>query len=338
MVSTAPAGYIESQTKVVLDPATEYSTTLMVKSVAARTMVAEPNQQALVVQEPYRGWVSFPPASLLNTSGTPVSEPVTAQITTLDLMSGDRPAFPGNDFLGLDPTETTVSLAVVVVAEVKLVGASGTHYHPLATPATLRLAIPGALLGRLADGDTIPLWYYDITIGRWRQEGMGTIRRDPIDGRLWAEGQVAHMSWWSFAYPLREVACLRFRPIDAETGTSLRRVPFIIEGITFISGALGTTQGDEIAFTSKKTQHSSNPEQVRLMFYEKGISTYLRQDPTNSAHYYKVSMPGLATPIAMPSVAGRHTAQWDDCQDLGLLSISSATFVGTTIRSIANQQ
>jgi|GEM_PF-6655133 len=338
LISATPAGYAENQSKVALGPTTEYSTVLMVKSVAARTMVAEPNNQRLIVQEPYRGWVSLPPASLLNTSGIPISEPVTAQLTTLSLFGEDRPAFPGNDFLGVSPAnpKATLALEAVVVAEVRLVGASGTHYHRLATPATLRLAISGAQLGRLADGDSVPLWYYDTVVGQWRQEGMGIIRRVSADGRLWAEGQVTHLSWWSFAYPISEYACLRFQPVDAETKKSLAHMTFEVEGVNFASGTQGTLWGDEIAFTTKRTKDPVNPEQVRLMFYENGITTYLQRDPINPTLYYRVSMPGLATPISMPSVAAKHTTHWEDCQDLGLFNISALKFSGATSRNIPN--
>ncbi|CAK0778952.1 exported hypothetical protein [Gammaproteobacteria bacterium] len=335
LASTTPAGYAEHQSKVVLGPATEYSTTLVVKSVATRTMATEPNNQGLTVQEPYYGWASIPPASLLNTLGTPVTEPVTAQLTTLPLFDEDRPAFPGNDFLGVNPSDAkaTLSLEAVVVAEVKLVGTSGTPYHRLATPATLRLAIPGVLSGHLADGDSIPLWYYDTVTGYWRQEGMGTIRRSPTDERLWAEGQVTHLSWWSFAYPINDYACLRFRPVDAETKAPLRHLTFEIEGINFASGTQGTLRGDEVAFTTKRTHDSANPAQVRLMFYENGSANYLQRDTVNPLLYYKVSMPGLATPISMPSVATKHTDHWEDCQDLGLLNISTFKFTEATVRN-----
>ncbi|CAK0760057.1 hypothetical protein CCP3SC5AM1_270004 [Gammaproteobacteria bacterium] len=334
LASTIPGGYTENQVKVALGPGNEYSTTMVVKSVAARTMAFTPYKQALIVEEPYRGRVSIPPASLVSTSGLLVSEPVTAQLTTLDLTGEDRHAFPGNDFLGVTDTDqqALVALEIVVSAEVKLVGASGTRYHRFANPATLRLAIPGRLLGRFADRDPIPLWHYDTSTGVWRQEGEGMIRRDPGDGRLWAEGKVAHITWWSFAYPIKEYACLRFRPIDAESKVSLSHLPFKVEGISFNGGAQVTVRDNEVAFTTKMTLDPAKPEQVRLMFDEEGISTYLQRDPANPSRYYQVPMPGLATPISMPGVAVRHTTRWENCHDLGplMISVHRSTSVAAT--------
>lgn len=325
LASVRPAGYTENQVKIALGQGQKYHATIVVKSVTTRTMSFAPYKQTLTIQEPYQGWVSLSSASLLNNSDLIVVEPVTAQLTPVDFAGGERYAFPGNDFLGVTNGDqpTTVALENIVSAEIKLIGASGTYYHRLATPATLRIAIPGSVVGRFADRDSIPLWYYDTSIGIWRQEGEGKIRRDPSDGRLWAEGQVSHMTWWSFASPIREYACLRFRPMDEETGTPLNHFTFKVEGVTFNGGTQVTVRGNEVAFTTKRSTDTENPEKVRLMFHEQGVPTYLRQDPTNPTRYYKVSMPRFATPIPMPSATAKHTVQWNSCHDLGILNVSS---------------
>ncbi len=322
LVSAAPPGYVENQTKVTLNAGTEYSTTLVLKSIATRTMVMAPNTQPLVVQEPYHGWVSVPSASIQSTLDAPVSEPVTAQLTTLDPTSEDRRALPGYNFHGIsaDDQQTPVTLDVVAAAEINLIGTSGTRYHRLATNATIRLAVPGELLGHINDGDNIPLWYYDTSAGLWREEGIGTVQSAPNNKRPWVEGQVKHITWWSFAFPIREFACLRFRPIDATTNIPLTRLHYWSEGISYLSGAEGILQGDEVVVVGKKSKDAAHPEQVRLMIYDdEGTPNYLQRDATNQ--FYKVSMPGLATSIPLPSTVGTHAPRWENCQDLGLIRI-----------------
>ena len=330
LVSTASAGYAENQTKIVLSAATEYQTVLVLKPIAARTLVIAPNSEELIAEAPYCGWVGLPPASLLSTTDTPITVPVTAQLTTLDLTTDDRMAFPGNDFLGVDPQNeaNTVALEVVAVAEIKLRGVSGVRYHRLAVPATLRLAIPGALLAHFADGDSVPLWYYDTTDGLWRQDGIGTVRGEPFDKRRWLEGKVTHMTWWSFAFPMREYACVRMRPVAAETHAVLTHLSFALDGISFVSRARGMVQGNEVVFVSKRSQDAEHREQARMMLYREEAPMYLQRDATHPNVFYTTSMAGLATPIPMPTTAVTNGERWENCQDLGEVNISSRQPVG----------
>jgi len=326
VITSRPEGYTEYQVKIPLNAQPRYDLTMVVKPVAARTAVFAPYKQEIRVNEAYRAEFRLPAAGLIEgDTRLLVSEPVSANLTTLDLSNTERGAFPGNDFLGIshDTPLIPVALEVIVAAEVALIGASGVRYPRLAIPAQLRLAIPGHLLNQVSEGETLPLWYYDTTGGVWRQEGSGVVRRDINDGRLWVESQINHLSWWIAARPLRELSCLRFRPVDEKTNTLLDQVRFTIEGVNFVSGALAIFRGEEGAFTTKRTKDLTNPELVRLMFYERGVPNYLQRDPTHPTRYYKVSMPGLATPFPMANIAMQHTAQWDNCQDLGMITVSA---------------
>lgn len=324
LLTTQPEGYTAHQVKIPLSSQTQYDLTLVVKPVTAHIAVIAPYRQEINLIAPYQAGFSLPAAGLIEEKLL-VSEPVSAQLTPLDLSTTERSALPGKDFFGIssDNPLTTVALEVLAAAEVTLIGASGTRYQRLATPASLRFAIPGHLLPQVSEGEVLPLWYYDNSLGIWREEGSGVVRRDANDGRFWVETQINHLSWWMVARPLRELSCMRFRAFDEENNALLDQVRFEVEGVSFMSGAHAARRGEEWAFTTKRTKDLTNPELVRLMFYEHGIASYLQRDATHPTRYYKVGMPGLATPFPMSNVAMQHTTQWDNCQDLGIINISA---------------
>ena len=134
---------------------------------------------------------------------------------------------------------------------------------------------------------------------------------------------MTHLSWWSFAFPISEPACLRLRPVDAETHHSLLHLTFGIEGIAFVGGAQGVVEDDGLVFLSKKSQDSAHLAYVRLLFYAEGVPTYLRRDPAHANDFYTVSLAGLATDIPMPTIPSIHNTRWEHCQDLGLIKVSS---------------
>jgi hypothetical protein len=60
--------------------------------------------------------------------------------------------------------------------------------------AAIRYAIPAAL--QASAPATIPLWYYDSELGKWKEEGSATRNGD------YYEGMVSHFSYWNFDHPV----------------------------------------------------------------------------------------------------------------------------------------
>lgn len=136
--------------------------------------------------------VDIPPAALVTADGTAYSGSVKAEITLID-PSSDPNIMPG-DF-------TTVDTATGVVASIESFGAVNVTFESeagealdLADGQTATIRIPVAE-GATNPPSTIPLYYFDETLGRWIEEGQATLTTS--GGVAVYEGTVSHFTTWN---------------------------------------------------------------------------------------------------------------------------------------------
>ncbi|PKP36820.1 MAG: hypothetical protein CVT97_07950, partial [Bacteroidetes bacterium HGW-Bacteroidetes-14] len=105
-------------------------------------------------------------------------------------------AFPG-DFSGvqIDGTETNFESYGFISARF-FSDADHTRELKLApnTTAEIKVPIPASLI--FGAPATIPMWYYDETTGKWREEGTGTRVNNTY------VGNVSHFTTWNFDHPI----------------------------------------------------------------------------------------------------------------------------------------
>jgi hypothetical protein len=165
--------------------------------------------------------IVMPVDGLVRADGTPATGPVTASLTPLNVVrSGEIEAFPGV-FEGLQPDGNEVLLLTYGVSE--YVFEQNGQELQLAPGKIATIEIPIYTTGATV-GQKIPLWSMDEKLGRWVQEGEGTVVESVSSPTgLALRAVVSHFSWWNCDDFVDEGTILRtirceaddpLRPID----------------------------------------------------------------------------------------------------------------------------
>ena len=141
--------------------------------------------------------INIPANSFVDTQGVAFSGTVLVNAKYFDPTDpACIAAFPG-EFSGvrLDGTETNFESYGFISARF-FSDADPTQELKLApnTTAEINVPIPASLLS--ASPSTIPMWYYDDTTGKWREEGVATRVNN------YYVGSVNHFTFWNFDHPI----------------------------------------------------------------------------------------------------------------------------------------
>ncbi|MFP4601069.1 MAG: PKD domain-containing protein, partial [Persicimonas sp.] len=144
--------------------------------------------------------LSLPADALVDPDGNLVSGTIDVRMTPVDISGPEISGFPG-DFAGIEADGSSTPILSYGAAEFELEqdgrplqiapGKEATVILPIYTP----LDENG---DELQEGDTIPLWALDESVGIWVQEGVGEVvaSQDSPSG-LGFEARVGHFSWWN---------------------------------------------------------------------------------------------------------------------------------------------
>lgn len=158
-----------------------------------------------VVATPDNCSVDIKGGTLVDSAGNPYSGQATVAIATFDPTTDEGlNAFPG-DFAGLRQDGSTVQFTSYGFVDIEVTSATGEKLQ-LAANEEASVAIPIAPSLVASAPDTIPLWYFDQSDGRWKEEGQmvkdGNVYRgslshfspfncdDPMWGLSWVTGVV----------------------------------------------------------------------------------------------------------------------------------------------------
>jgi len=155
---------------------------------------ATPGPEA-VVQTVDGVTVEFVDGTFTDAAGGIVDGPVDLAITLLNTPESVSAA-PG--MLAQDVDGAVFGLESFGMVEVVLTAAGA----PVTFSGAAVVSFPLVAGHGFADGDAIPLWWFDEALGYWVQEGEGTVD----DGRFVAE--VTHFSWWNADAPLGDTGCV----------------------------------------------------------------------------------------------------------------------------------
>lgn len=154
-----------------------------------------------IVDEGFK--VTFP-AESLNTTGA-----VEITVSPIDVSTNELKAFPG-EFKGEAQDGRRVLIEAHSLMNVSITqDGQPVNLKPGST-ATLELLLPTD--SQLTLGETVPLWFYSETNGRWIEEGTGTVGISTFNSdRLSIIGQVTHFTWWGAGRPFlfSDLACMR---------------------------------------------------------------------------------------------------------------------------------
>jgi hypothetical protein len=143
--------------------------------------------------------INFPASAVVN-AATNAAYTGTVNVIAyrIDPTNADLPRIMPGDLRGLNTDGNLQLLTSYGMAAVELTGASGELLQ-IATgkKATITMTIPTTILSSAPA--TIPLWYFDETVGLWKQEGTAT-----KTGSSYV-GEVSHFSFWNYDVPANYV-------------------------------------------------------------------------------------------------------------------------------------
>ena len=139
--------------------------------------------------------ITFPSAAFVNSNGTAFNG--TAYIAVKPLYTSDPRFFatvPGGDMLAIDQTGAEKVLYSYGMVGVELHDMSGNTLQ-LAPGKTASISLPIAANQSASAPASLPMWYFDETTGKWKEEGTATKQ-----GANYV-GTVSHFTWWNCDYP-----------------------------------------------------------------------------------------------------------------------------------------
>ncbi len=143
--------------------------------------------------------LSFP-ANAIVIASTNAAYTGTVNVTgyKIDPTSADLPRIMPGDLRGLNTESQLQLLTSYGMAAVELTGAGGELLQIApGKKATMTMPIPATIIASAPA--SIPLWYFDETIGLWKQEGTAT-----KTGSNYV-GDVSHFSFWNYDVPANYV-------------------------------------------------------------------------------------------------------------------------------------
>ncbi|MBI4558458.1 MAG: hypothetical protein HY706_12825 [Candidatus Hydrogenedentes bacterium] len=141
--------------------------------------------------------IQFTPASIVNAQKKSVTGPIEVRITALDVTNeSDLAAFPG-EFIGISPAKNgeLVQLESFALADFR-VTQNGEPLN-LADGATAQIELALPVDTPLESGQSVPLWYFDDSLGLWVESGSGIVGAASDGSGLAYFAEVPHLSWWN---------------------------------------------------------------------------------------------------------------------------------------------
>lgn len=139
--------------------------------------------------------IVFPAAAFVNAStGAAYSGTVTVKGQWLNPSAADLGNTMPGDLRGKDASGNVKKLATYGMSAVELTGSGGELLQIApGKKATLTMPIPSSL--QSSAPATIPLWYFDESLGLWKEEGSATKSGTEYSG------DVSHFSYWNCDVP-----------------------------------------------------------------------------------------------------------------------------------------
>ena len=143
--------------------------------------------------------ISLPANAVMNAA---TKAAYTGQVTVaakwIDPTSGDLNLVMPGDLRGVDTVGSMNLLTTYGMAAVELTGSGGELLQvTTGKKATLTIPLPSAIAATAPN--SIPLWYFDETVGLWKQEGIAV-----KTGNSYV-GDVSHFSYWNCDVPSKYV-------------------------------------------------------------------------------------------------------------------------------------
>lgn len=156
------------------------------------------------------GIVTIPANALVNANGTAYTGAATVTVATFDpTTAAGMNAFPGK-FEGIQAAGgETVPIESYGFIDVNITDASGNKLQIASgKTATITIPIPSSL--QAGAPPTMPLWYYDMATGQWKEEGTAALS----GGGTVYTGTVSHFTPWNMDLPITQLSTVTGTVVD----------------------------------------------------------------------------------------------------------------------------
>ena len=158
----------------------------------------------------------------------------TAELTYLDIISGEGKAVFPSAFQGINSNGTMVQFDSYGLISISLKDSNGNSLS-LADGETATLRFDA--ISSLDKPDTLPLWYYDYEQGFWFEEGYAQLQEDGT-----YQGEISHLGTWSLNKPLEEEPGIYRGRIVHTDGTPAQNIRIHAIGDNWSSSDLSTDE------------------------------------------------------------------------------------------------
>jgi len=201
VVKVSQAGFVN---QAVTTPVNEETNLQVVMIPVKETLnIANIEQAQVIKATTLNAQITLPTNALVDVNGNVAEGNVTLNLTPWDITNSDIAAMLGNG-QALTLNGERVELISAGMMSVSFYDENG-NYLQLApnTTAQLQMDLPIASINNepLAEGSTIPLWYFDEEQGLWTEEGTGTVVASvtsPVG--LAVQADVPHFSTWNWDF------------------------------------------------------------------------------------------------------------------------------------------
>lgn len=239
LVDFAKAGYIGNQKIVhVQKGKTIYTSSTLFVGVTATFSATEMGN---IVDG--NAFINIPANSFVTSQGAAFTGNVLAEMKFFDPTDAAcLDAFPG-DFSGIQTNGTeTMFESYGFIAASFYDAANPTSELQLAAGSTAQIVamIPASLQANAPE--TIPMWYYDEALGKWKQQGTASKQNTSY------VGNVSHFTYWNFDHPIQitDQSTLTGKVVMSGTNDPVAGAQVVATGVNYsgYTRAYSDTQGN----------------------------------------------------------------------------------------------
>lgn len=211
--------------------------------------------------------VTIPPGAL-DASGD-----VDVVVSPIDVSTDQILAFPG-DFTGVSSDGESVLMETFSLMNIDVRQNGESVDLREGVTANLEFLLPE--VNSLAVGETVPLWFFDVRSGIWREQGFGTVGISTFDPQRFAVfGAISfRWNWWNVDKPIDTQHCVEGIVKDVD-GNNVSGAEVIARGINYY-GQSSTRTSDgtfcldvrgnsQVSVTVKLTDDTSGAIQTQIV-------------------------------------------------------------------------
>jgi hypothetical protein len=219
VVTIEKAGFITQSLELKVDELTQLSANLLpIKQILT---VAKIEEEQLIQSAFMNAQISIPANAFVLPNGQPATGEVKIELTPWNIQGTDLNAMPANG-VAVDSKGNPAILISAGMMTATFTNAAGQKLQlKSGVTADIQMDLPLESINNQAMtvGTSIPMWYFDITKGKWVEEGTpGTVVASPLSPTgLAVQATVTHFSTWNWDFKFENPGSVNVKCKSAST-------------------------------------------------------------------------------------------------------------------------